>query len=533
MSNNIRILSLCIDTVQCDELKPKCSRCCKLDLACKYPTRNGIPSSNKDFKQIESPLQLQMSQKSFLAAIAQPQLFNLLISDQSSALPLQPRVVQMLTSSESELLEHYLEHTSKDMTVDDGDQYALQVGIPNLAFQSKPLMRSILAFSAICKCHDIIKQFPVSYASRQEILSLLSTADRYHMESIREIQPTLSKVKHYDHILANAAMMGMYGSGSHCIRIWLTETAAPDDLALDRIAPKSCQWMSLFRAARVAFGGLVGRAGTEGNSPDKLVTPDIDTAPFSCNEQKSRSHDHLLYPIISATVSSALVKLGEKTKTIKVIIHSKMQEIGHSPDDDDFSARAAADLQACLAALELLRNIVKETSSSKDRPSNKPDHRHFEHQADSDEHFAKISPWMRRYTASITSMVPSKLPRRFIMAFIHKAPTRYLELVEEMMGFILSETGVESCLGTPESMGPEPELTHQLAMEIFAHWLVLVLLLDDVWWIGGIGAWELKQIMTWKRDASWRNLLWRDGENWWPESMLEINRQLDKHREKP
>lgn len=473
-----------------------------------------------------------MSQKSFLAAIAQPQLWNLLICDDNAAFSLQPNSV-LMTSLESELLEHYLEHTSKDLTVDDGDQYALQIGIPTLAFQSKPLMRSMLAFSAICKCHDIIKQFPVSHASRGEILSLLHTADRYHMESIREIQPTLSKVKHYDHILANAAMMGMYGSGSHCIRIWLTETAVPGDLELDRFAPKSCQWISLFRAVRLAYGGLVRRSEAERTPTDVLTAPYVDAAPFSCDEQKGGSKDHPLYPIISATVFSAMAKLSEKTKTIKAIINSKIQEVGYPHSEGDLANDAAVGLQACLAALELLGKIVTETFSSKDRRSITSGYRHFEDHVDSDEHVAKISPWMRRYTASITSMVPSKLPRRFIMAFVHKAPTRYLELVEEMMGFVLNETGVESCLGSQEPLDLEPDLTHQLAMEIFAHWLVLVLLLDDVWWIGGIGAWELKQIMTLKRDAPWRSLLWHNEGNWWPESMLEISKQLDKHREKP
>ncbi|KAJ5686592.1 hypothetical protein N7536_009211 [Penicillium majusculum] len=145
---------------------------------------------------------------------------------------LQSQTSQILTPTESTLLNHYLKHTCQDMTVDDDDRYTLQVGIPNLAFQNK-LMKSVL--------HS--RQYPsISYGDRERVLVLLSIADQYHMESLREIQATLAETDQYDHILANAAMMGMYGSSSHCIRIWLAETASSsDDLERGRFMPKSCQ----------------------------------------------------------------------------------------------------------------------------------------------------------------------------------------------------------------------------------------------------------------------------------------------------
>lgn len=111
------------------------------------------------------------------------------------------------------------------------------------------------------------------------------------------------------------------------------------------------------------------------------------------------------------------------------------------------------------------------------------------------------------------------------MAFIHKAPNRYLEMIEEMMALTTSEEPSHSLLGSTE-----PGVAHQLAMEIFAHWLVLVLMLDNVWWIGGIGTWELGQIVAARKDA--RRYTGNGDENWWPGSMLEISRQLDVYREK-
>jgi hypothetical protein len=453
--------------------------------------------------------------------MAELQSSNLPRYAQKVDLFLQPHPVQIFTPTDFALLNHYLEHTSKDMTVDDGDQYALQIGIPNLALQSKPLMRSMLAFSAVCKCHDIIEKSPVSPTGRRKIMDLLSTADRYHMESLRDIQPTLFNVKHYDHILANAAMMGMYGSGSHCIRIWLTETADSEDVNLGRFRPKSCQWMSLFRAVRVAYGGLLkNRRGME-DKTQFFPIPSSDTAPSVRSPQQMEPQNHPLYSILAATVVSAMTRLSEKTSEIvEESIRIRTNKCLDNHDD--------ANLQACLTALRLLRNIVTETFPSKNIEASTPNpfDCYFEDELTPVDQIPKISAWMRRYTASITSTVPSKLPRRFIMAFIHKAPTRYLELVEDIMGFILNGGPGESLIGSPE-----PNLAHKLAMEIFAHWLVLVLMLDSVWWIGGIGAWELRQIVAAGRNTQWR-CLWNKREDWWPGSMLEVSRQLDNYREK-
>ncbi|KAJ5120898.1 uncharacterized protein N7515_010286 [Penicillium bovifimosum] len=449
-----------------------------------------------------------------------------------------PSQAHILTPTESALLNHYLEHTSKDTTVDDEEQYILQTGIPNLAIKHKLLMKSVLAFSAVCKCCDIINQSSPSRADRNQILVLLSIADRYHMESLRGIQATLPGTKQYDHILANAAMMAMYGSSSHRIRIWLTETTSFDDPELARFVPKSCQWMSLFRAVRVAYTGLLNDSlRTEDMVQTAPDTPPIEPLaswdfPMQCRckiaskgELQAGPQGHALYPILAATVVPALEKLRLRAG---IVAGNEIQGGGYLD-----VPTADSGLQACFTALELFSEVVAETFSLENMiPS---EYSNLANQPDIDPlgQVPKVSPWMQRYAANITSMVPSKLPRRFIMAFIHKAPTKYLNMVGDMMGLIQSsgsDHGV--ALNCINPMTTEPSLVQQLAVDIFAHFLVLVLLLDKVWWIGGIGAWELKQIVSLRKDVRWRMPLWETDEDWWPESMLEISRQFDKHRAK-
>lgn len=435
-------------------------------------------------------------------------------------------LAQTLDPTELELLKHYLEHTSKDPAAGDQEQYTLQVGIPNLACQSKPLMRSVLALAAVCKCCDIINQPSTPGVSdRSQVVELLSLAHQYHLQSLHEIQATLHEAKNYDHVLANAAMMGMYGSASHCARIWLEKTATfngPDPPLSDLMMLGPPQWMSLFRAVRLAYAGILNSSpqASPGNSPGAAILQYEYSTPSRSPSESPRNNiasSHPLGPILAATVGSALARLGQKAGQIQSIAQ------GMGSDDDP-------ELQACLTALAIFNKIVTETllPAADSRGPSAPGHGRLAIPVDIDHdpmgRLSEISPWLRRYTASISSMIPSPLPRRTIMSFIHKVPTSYLNLIECMIGLIQT--------GPPDGTVPttEPSLAQQLAVEIFAHWLVLVIMLDNVWWIGGIGAWELGRVVSVRKDMRWRACLWNEDVDWWPESMFEISRQFDKHR---
>lgn len=472
---------------------------------------------------------------------------------------------QTLPEAEVDLFRHYLEHTSRDRTVGDQDRYTLQVGIPNLACQSRPLMRSVLALAAVCKCCDIIRESSLAYSDsgRRDVIDLLALAHRYHLDSLRSIQTTLNETSNYDHVLANAAMMGMYGSASYAARIWLAKTASPygDDLQLFNwmMAPGNPQWLSLFRAVRLAYAGLLRSSPqhSPAHSPAALASQYEYKVGSQAPEEDVRTFilaSHPLGPVLAATVSSALARLNEKATEIQVAAGSS----GSSPE-----------LQACFTTLGIFNSIVADSllpAAGGESPPSTPGggggggngHYHdpssspFPVDIENDPvgRLAQISPWLRRYTASISSMIPSKLPRRVIMSLVHRVPTTFLNLIEDMINLIDNAAaaataapaprptacGIELVVSAPSPPPPpsppmpEPSLAHQLAVEIFANWLVLVILLDDVWWIGGIGAWELARFVSVRHRPGWEMCLWNRDRDWWPESMLEISRQLDKHR---
>ncbi|KAK3389403.1 putative C6 transcription factor [Podospora didyma] len=581
--------------IKCDELKPKCSRCNKMNLTCQYPKRQpeGVLGSDESWLLIDEqidPLLLQLDSSarspvspdsschsSAAAGSPLPSTSNGPSSQSLMLLPAQGRrfdsplrspVAQALPPVEYDLFKHYLEHTSKDMTVDEGDQYTLQIGIPNLACQSKPLMRSVLALAAACKCSDIIAQPYVSHQDRSQVIELVSLGHDYHMESLREIQATLTEARQYDNVLANAIMMGMYGSASHSVRIWLVKTASLDDPPLDHLIPRHSQWITFYRAVDLAYIGLLHDTphvdDTMRLSPSRsLMDPALtgNTNAQMRYEYKVLSRvdlprtspiSHVLSPILAATVGSALARLREKGSEIAVIVQASEDGVmgnhyqgNHYQGDPNNlpTAHGNSDVQACITALAVFSSVVTATfpvegSSAATAAAHRNSFAADLESIDPLGRLAEVSPWLRTFTARATFMLPSRVPRRLIVSFIHKVPTRYLSMVEEMLGIIRNQNApgenddVEMKWGGSwtSSIRPEPSLAHQLAIDIFAHWLVLVILLDNVWWIGGIGAWELGRIVSIRKDERWANCLWNVDQDWWPESMFEVNRQLEKHR---
>ncbi|KAF4251701.1 hypothetical protein CNMCM8980_005570 [Aspergillus fumigatiaffinis] len=377
---------------KCDELRPSCSRCTKRMYTCRYQN----PSSDGNLSMEQGPTQLlvpSLPVSPTISSTAVPNSVSPLapLSDQSSVpSPLssgQPASFSSLSTDEERppfnrhtrhapstldtielgLLSHYLTHTSRTIPVDDLDLYALSVGVPNLAFSSDVVMSSLLALAAACKSHDIAKraQAPLDPQSLMDIRQLLALAERHHQASLRHIQATMQNSDSYDHVLANAALMVLYASASHSIRVHLAAAAKRCRQRLpNEVLPQHSQWISFTRAAHTA----------------------------------------------STAILNGLV--------------------------------AGAD------------EIVLDSPSAEARAEN----------------------WMTR--------------------------------------------------DSPGTEVPLLNATHLLAMDIFAHWLVLVMLLDGVWWISDIGEWELGQVVSLMKTQDLPSQSADTGETWWPETMYLVKREL-------
>ncbi|KAK1830942.1 hypothetical protein QBC39DRAFT_353013 [Podospora conica] len=526
--------------IKCDEGAPRCSRCEKKDLPCEYPKGRQV-GVFRPTEYASHEAQQSFSPSDHLLSLNAP--WTASVSLQSSktdgTMGITPQIVQTLSASvrieaehslgpvDLELFAHFLDHTSKDTTVEIRDQYTLQVGIPRLALQSTFLLKSVLALSCVCRCCDITSKSNLVSTDRQAVMDLLKRAEAFHMESMHEVQTTLHEPNQHDYILANAAMMGMYGSASHWLRIWLAKTSAHNDDGVQEFTPSSTRWIRLFRAVTTAYTGLrfqtpgPGDAGS--NHVARAASPTLSDLswgdhPFAGMTEGEQGRppprEHVLHSIVAATFQSAMSNLRENAR---VVLFGQMPvQMVHRQDRNSFDDRRCdEDAQACLAALEVLGDIMDhnfrhDITPAIESPMQSSSTTSLDIHDTTVQQVSTVSPWLQRYISSITSTVPSRLARRYIAAFVHKAPLRFLDMVEEVLASMDSRDA-NGWLMTPRQ---------QFALNLFAHWLVLVLLLDNVWWIRGIGAWELERIISLTDDREQQQR--RTGEKWWPERMLDV-----------
>ncbi|KAH6958142.1 hypothetical protein DER45DRAFT_537501 [Fusarium avenaceum] len=530
---------------KCDEQRPQCSRCSDKDIPCEYPrssksrtVRSPRPQGDNTWSQLQSltipahnyarSASASLGSTSSLSPGLSPYLASSPNFTLSAALQIQEAIQPSLDlgATELELFSYYLSHAARSMAYDAEDLYALQVGFPNLAFRSKPLMSSVLSLAAVRKCHDLLVNSDHTTVEKSQVRNLLALADEHHRASLRQTQADIPHANHYDHVVANAPLMVLYATANHAVRIQLAESLDEQDSSTN-LAPAQLHWMTLIRAANLAYTGLLHSAKDFSCLDDFTTSPPAITlnsqstsgmAPLAENGPTQQT-ERLLMPIIAATSGSALEKLRTKAQTLQFATH--LAPSWESPYEND-------EIQACLVALEALSNIMNEVLQPDEHFSQtdsvQPD---LENGWAALSQLSDVSPWLRSYMARVTFSTPPKPLRRTIMWFLNRVPEDFLSLVQSVLDSIPTANDG----GSDEGIQCDSEYiseTSRLAMDIFAHWLTLVMLLDGVWWIGGIGAWELGRIT--KYMSHQRSLEGDLGskESWWPGSMLNIALEIGK-----
>ncbi|KAK7432913.1 hypothetical protein QQZ08_000384 [Neonectria magnoliae] len=536
--------------VQCDEVMPHCSRCVAGNYHCQYPesqdafkaSQFDVPSShNLDLTSPVSSSSLTFSNNVPSASASTP---DDIPSGSPSPYPKSSEEQQHSNSQSSEmlnamdlsLLSHYITHTSRDTSSDEDDLYALEVGIPNLAFNNKPLMASLLAIAAVSKCYHISTQSSAPLESLDEICELLVLADQHHRVSLQQIQAAIPTTDRCEYVLLNAIFMAIYGCARHSVRIRLAKIATLSGKQLPiELLPTGSQWISLIRAAHSAHMGLRYNpnhtlAATETNCTASKTNDAqrLETSAPTENDVRSEEDwlpegtSRLLFPIVAATCFPALEKLHAKAQAMMVDISPPAV----SEDSPDWQQPVIyrSELQACFAALEILRHVFATVFSRNDLVPKCPQAAALGLKFPP---LSQVPPWLASYLGRITSGATSSPIRRTIMGFLNRVPPNFMDLVQSE----LDKMPVECSCANPvpweitDSKSFPPSTIRQLAMDIFTHWLALVMVLDDVWWVGGMGEWELGRAVTYMQAQGWVDFS-AATDTWWPESMLRVLKRL-------
>ncbi len=522
--------------LQCDEAMPSCSRCASNNYHCCYqettssarvakgplqctpstsnifgsPTSSMCSESEQYYPVVENLL-LPSSQ---LSPHSTPSLYSGCTQDEER--PVQLSSPGNLNAAEFALLSHYLTHTSHAVAFDEEDLHALSVGFPNIAFGSKPVMSSLLALAAACKCHNLLKQSKSPLNNLELVQELLSLADRHHDCSLEEIQAAIHSQNTYDDVLANAALMVLYSSASHSVRIRIAEAARLAGRELSgSLLPQGSQWIGLIRAAHTASVGVLGTYAEDLTAPSLSSCSPLPRASpasegiwscmgtFSPEDGPLEATRRLFLPIVRSSFDRALDLLSDRAQQLFA-------------DWSESSPWMETDLKACLEALPTLKSIAIDAVFGSEKMLQSRPESYGKLEQIPFESLPKVSPWLGRYMARVTSLTSPKPLRRVIMSFLNLVPIEFLSIVQSVM-VTMSASG-----DTPQ--GGTLNVVKHLAMDIFSHWLVFVTLLDGVWWIGDIGEWELGQAISLMKANEFHG---EDG--WWPESMHRVKRELTQH----
>ncbi|KAF2754341.1 hypothetical protein EJ05DRAFT_504432 [Pseudovirgaria hyperparasitica] len=511
---------------KCDEIKPSCSRCVAYGYTCCYPQAK---SSQKSLVRLKRQVLDGISTRSSTRELSilkeyatKPQSFGRIDTPTPLA-----ESFGFFGATELVLFGDYITRTGRLVAFDQDELYVLQVGVPNLALRSRPLMASVLAFSGVSRCFQLAQGKSVTQAIMNRIVHTLELAGQHYQIALREMQVAALEPGCYDIVLANAALMVMYGLADQSLRIRLAMMTIEGKTEPDsRVQPGQGDWMMLVRTAHLAFVGVL-------SSPEYVHDgyPSWDCSEDKPGYERTAGHEcvvlcpesgptketsRLVLPIIAGTYSCAFEKLRTRVESQKL----DMLLDGDHTYESSPSNRLRID--DCVTAMEVLQKVASAMFSSED-------HSPPGHMSPNSHIFRNNtlptngSPWLRTYLARVTSAEPSKLLRRTIMSFLNLVPTNFITFVQHVTTVPKEVNSLHLNIQPAGSHYGRWCPVEQLAAEIFAYWLVLVTLLDGVWWIGNLGEWELERFLS-IVDLQCSNHCSK--ESWWPRSMLTVRKHI-------
>ncbi|KAL2822627.1 hypothetical protein BJX63DRAFT_127153 [Aspergillus granulosus] len=530
--------------IKCDEAKPSCSRCILTKQDCIYqptsPTTQAQASADALEQNAEPSLFLPPpSPHSAVSASPSPSYEMPKLSPGPLITPTQQF---NLDTTDAGLYHHYLQHTSRTLTDNQRDFHALQICMPTLALRSKTVYHSILAVSAACMCCDIIYKDPPPDIST--VSNILMTGYHHYnlaSERLRELVSRPSSAT-AEPLLAAPPLLVPFATSSQQINHWISSRSESHP-SQKLLATTPRDVIILSRGISATIRALASQASSTSlpTSPQSLLLEEIDSMDIDDYNtllpipgpplSLPPSHNHPMYHIIKTTSEAAFSKLQDRIDSAFIF---------SSPAATRFHSQAdLAALSACATAFEFistLRSAVFPPShlapgESIPLPPCMTTHPHL----------PQIRQWLVNFTCRPSTPSPTEhMTRPFLSLFVH-APQAYLDLTLPLLDKRLEGPRQNT---TPGGVHDELSFVEALALDIYAHWSVLMFLAaEESWFIGKLPHITLTGMLN-RFGDDFVGRLWPDtsggtggskeGEGkgeWWPRSMLKIERELGRcHR---
>lgn len=424
--------------------------------------------------------------------------------------------------SNTDLYHHYLQHTSRTLSLCQRDHSALQIGMPTLALQSETVFHSLLAVSAVSLAWDMISKDPPPDTDTVNQV-LLTGYQHYNLasERMRESISGPGTLKP-EPLIASTLILVPFVTASQQINHWISSrSGAQKSHKLLSSTPRDV--IIIMRGIRAMLLTL----DCNGLSTDVDLSPEtecgVDRSPAlpMANPRLTApacSRTHVMSAMVAATSQGAFSKLQQRLDSV---LHYQSNCLDHA-------------LSACSTAFQILEQIRSSAfyriNSSLLFSSPVADSLEPELTTS-----LPITPWLRsfasRYFATKSTIPqPTEPLTRFFLSFLVQVPQEYLDLVLPLLDQRL-ESPIDA---SPDRIPAELTCEQALALDIYAHWSVLMLLVEEEsWWIGTLPVVTLAGMVNRYGDGFVSRLWPEHGpgkEQWWPGSMLNILQDIKRYR---
>lgn len=417
----------------------------------------------------------------------------------------------LLSISEADLYHHYLEHTSRTLTLCESDQNALQFGIPTLALQSRPVLLSVLALSAVCLCCDMISQKSAPDVCAVE--RALMTGYQHYNQASKRIRDLLSQpdATNADALLASALLLVPFAAATQQVNHWIScHHGQKQSSKLLSSTPRDV--IVMMRGLRTTLEAFDNDNET---FEQRSVSRD-NSAPsptLSASSDSSPSRRHAMFPILARTSERAFR-----------ILRERVESLHQSKSDGQTLLCSDHHVSACASAFELLDKMRIDTFSRLDmcpRPTGSIPDDSLDYDR-TQTPSSQIGTWLRSYAQRRANLLLTG------PWFLAETPQAYLDLVLPLLDQRL-ENPVETPYGETAVQLTEEQA---LALDIYAHWSVLMFLAqEDLWYIGKLPVVTLTGMIN-RYSDHFVSTIWpdevHDQGQWWPGSMLRILQELEK-----
>ncbi|KIX96818.1 uncharacterized protein Z520_07538 [Fonsecaea multimorphosa CBS 102226] len=487
---------------KCDEKRPCCTLCETSLRTCTYASSDQGSSRSGESTAVPSrsslPSPVPSPPGSFGGGLSWAQPTEQQLSRSPVASSGQGSIIDDANPyniTNSDLYFHFLHHTCRAAPSWQKDRLLLQVGIAKLALDNELASHAVLALAAACLCCDTMAQ---ADADPEKVRHILDLGLEHHTLALEQMRTMTSHPRESDTqpLLASALVIVPFALAFQHIQHWVVRARGLPQQDADLVTPRDM--ILLLRGIRTTIVALNSNLVENGGSkPKSFWDTMLSSQPVDPTEAPTMPERlHTMYPILASTFYQASWQL-------KCRIEGALA----SPQVDE-------KIDSITETYEILNDIM--SSTFLDCPRSKiPFEYDSTFSVSPDSLLAQAPGWLQNFILQRPRPSHAEPLSRSFFAFFSSAPQTYIDLLLPLLDPRTDATEGDRELSTAEL----------LALDVYAHWLTVMLLLEkEAWWVGDFPFVALQGLVSrYGHGFSSASSL---QQQWWPAAMLEVAARL-------